>query len=952
MVLRGNRCFIFALLIFLCGLTYSQGYFNNWYFGNGASINFNSGPPVVTNNSSLHTVEGTACVSDFQGNLLFYTDGDTIWNKNHIPMPNGTGLMGNTSTSQSALIVRVPGDTMKYYVFTMQEWSFAGDLRYSIVDMTLNNGNGDIAMPSKNILLGTGYTEKLVAAKGNCGVWILTHKRGNNVFNAHFINSSGISAPVISNAGSIHVISSSAPGLTGVMKVSPNNQKIALATLTGVLEVLDFNNSTGVVSNAITLPVFPNQQPWGVCFSPDNSFLYAGEGSSPATAFNKLYQFNITSNVQSIIASTKILVGSPTTNLHIVFDIQIGPDNKIYVTRSGLGLLDVINNPNAAGVACNYLSGGVNIGGARVTVGLPNALRFSDVDFKVKLGKDTTICQGQSLTLNAGPANSYSWSTGSTASVINVSSPGIYWVLANNGTCSDPDSIVVSVVPNPTINLGNDITICQGQTVTLNAGSASSYSWSTGATTSTLNVSLAGTYWVQGNNANCSDKDSINVSVINLPNIFLGNDTTLCQGQSLTLNGSAAGTYSWSNGSTSSSINVSSSGIYWLQASNAQCSDHDSITVNFLPVPNVDLGKDTTICEGQVLTLNGGLANSYLWSNGTTLSTINVFSAGNYWVQANNSHCFDIDSINVGIINLPNSYLGNDTSICSGQSLILSGSIANSYLWSNGSTASSINISTSGIYWLQASNSQCLSVDSINVSVVNPPNVILGNDTIICQGQTLVLTGPVANSFLWSNGSVNSNLSISNSGTYWLQAGNANCFNTDSINITVNDLPMVNLGNDTTVCENKKLILFTTSVNSHTWIGGATTPTIEVDSPGIFWVIVNDGKCTNTDSISIMFSDCKKGFFLPQGFTPNGDGINDYFVIKKPDEVKLNLLIYNRWGEKVYEKDEYDNTWNGYPNINSFVIGHDKLPQGTYFVIVEILRETKEVITGFVVLQY
>ena len=472
----------------------------------------------------------------------------------------------------------------------------------------------------------------------------------------------------------------------------------------------------------------------------------------------------------------------------------------------------------------------------------------------VNLGNDTTLCQGQSVTLNGGSATSYLWSNGSTAPSINVSTSGTYWLQINGGQCPSSDTISITINPTPIVNLGNDTTICQGQTVTLNGGSATSYLWSNGSTASSINSSTSGIYWLQASNGQCSATDSITISINLNPTFNLGNDTTICQGQSVTLNGGSATSYLWSNGSTAPSINVSTSGIYWLQLSNGQCPSTDSITITINPNSIVNLGNDTTICQGQTVTLNGGSATSYLWSNGSTAPSINVSTSGIYWLQASNGQCSATDSITITINLNPTFNLGNDTTICQGQSVTLNGGSATSYLWSNGSTAPSINVSTSGIYWLQLSNGQCPSTDSITITINPNPIVNLGNDTTICQGQTVTLNGGSATSYLWSNGSTSTSINASTSGIYWLQASNGQCSATDSITITINPNPIVSLGNDTTICQGTAITLAGTGALTYTWDHGISNGVAFIQSAGttVYTVTGTDlNGCIDTAQISV-----------------------------------------------------------------------------------------------------
>jgi len=327
---------------------------------------------------------------------------------------------------------------------------------------------------------------------------------------------------------------------------------------------------------------------------------------------------------------------------------------------------------------------------------------------------------------------------------------------------------------------------------------------------------------------------------------------------------------------------------------------------------NLNLGNDTTLCQGQTVVLNGGSANSYLWSDGSTNSSINVSTPGTYWLQASNGQCSDRDSINIIFNSAPTVNLGNDTALCQGQTIVLNGGSANSYLWSDGSTNSSINVSTPGTYWLQASNGQCSDRDSINIIFNSAPTVNLGNDTTLCQGQTIVLNGGSANSYLWSDGSTNSSFNVSTPGTYWLQASNGECSDRDSINIIFNSAPTVNLGNDTTLCQGQTVTLNVGLATSYLWSNGSTASSINVSQQGAFWVEVRNNCLVNSDTIVINFKDCDCDVYIPNAFTPNMDNLNDTFLsISNCEFLEYKLKIFNRWGEKIFETNSSIESWNG-----------------------------------------
>jgi len=230
------KCFLFILIIFnLQSIAQNQA--NIWYFGWNAGIDFNGAVPVSISNGQLQTSEGCASICDgATGELLFYTDGVSVWDSTHTPMLNGTGLMGHLSSSQSAVIVPKPGSTTLYYIFTVDVQGGPFGLRYSIIDMTQNGGLGDILPPvgtNRNQPLITPVTEKLVAVPYNCiDYWVIAHEWLTNAFYAYPVTSAGIGAAVVSNIGQVHIGGMFGVGAAlGCMKVSPQVSSSRIACI-------------------------------------------------------------------------------------------------------------------------------------------------------------------------------------------------------------------------------------------------------------------------------------------------------------------------------------------------------------------------------------------------------------------------------------------------------------------------------------------------------------------------------------------------------------------------------------------------------------------------------------------------------------------------------------------------------------------------------------------------
>jgi hypothetical protein len=378
-----NNCYTvkrstFALALLLsCVFIQAQNETKYWFFGLNAGLNFNPGSPTVVTAGQINTTEGTSAISDNSGNLLFYTDGVTVWNKNHAIMPNGTGLLGDVSTTQSALIVKKPETAKTYYIFTLPAEG-TGDLHYSVVDMNLDGGNGDVT--TKNTFLRTNVTEKLTAIHHCNGIdiWVIGHDLNSNAFYAFPVTNAGVGTAVVTNIGRIH------KDVHGQMKISPMGLKLALTRDTVIqaspfngiasIDVVNFNNQTGTVTQPMTINQNNWQKSYGVEFSRDESRLYVTryDVNGLNGGNSELIQYNLTAPNP---ATTAVTIGT-SSDPNILRALQLGPDGKIYLSKSGTPFLCVVNTPTALGTACNYTDNAIDVDpgsvGAGCMLGLPN----------------------------------------------------------------------------------------------------------------------------------------------------------------------------------------------------------------------------------------------------------------------------------------------------------------------------------------------------------------------------------------------------------------------------------------------------------------------------------------------------------------------------------------------------------------------------------------------------
>lgn len=647
-----------------------------------------------------------------------------------------------------------------------------------------------------------------------------------------------------------------------------------------------------------------------------------GTPASTVTSPSHTYSTSGTFIVTLIAIDSSGCLFSDTSHLSIVIaplpNINIGNDTVLCQAPN------LILDAGTSGTIFNWSTGAISqtiladtVGSFWVEVSNGNCaasdtINIQQLDLFSPLGNDTTLCAGQSITLNAFVSGAtYVWSTGVTTPAITVSSAGQYWVIITLATCQTKDTVAINYVPYPVVNLPANSIICQNDSLLLDAGApASSYLWSTGATTQSVFISTPGTYFVTASNGQCSTSDTAIVIQRILPK--LGNDTALCVGQPVTLNAFISGaTYLWSTGETSSTITLSSAGQYWVTTSLATCQKSDTLSINYIPYPVVNLPASSIICQNDSLLLDAGApASSYLWSTGAITQNIFAASGGTYSVTASNGQCSTSDTAIIIQQILPK--LGSDTTLCAGQNLTLNVFVSGaSYQWSTGTTTSSINVVSPGQYTVTITLGACQAKDTMNVNFVSKPVVNLPSNIIICPNNSFVLdAGAPATAYLWSTGDTTQTVSVSGGGMISVIVSNAQCKTKDTT--IVNAVLPINWEKNSTLCNTQKFTLDAgPSGTSYLWSTGATTQSIDIIEPGSYWVVMNKSNCILSDTMLLDGGLGSGIVWFPNSFTPNANGLNDSFKGKGIDITYFHLIIFNRWGEVIFESEKEDEGWNG-----------------------------------------
>lgn len=915
-----NVLLTLSALIFLSGSVYSQFSNHRWLFGNGnAGIRFDT----ATNQPFQYNVKAnpygseatTTVVNERTGDLIFYTDGERVYDLNHNQVAIG---LGGSSSHVQCPVFPAPCGCDEYYLISSSAYGRGGRVVGETFSTLVQMRSGNVLVPtaSKAVRIEQSVYEGMVVIPkiGSPNYWIIGVKFDGRLY-VKEASCTGFGASQY-----FDFIPQGAPvnPQSFVMKYHPNSGKIALAysSNSGRVALIDFNANTGQLSNFSNLSI-TGALTYEAEWSPNGRFLYVAK-YLPST----LYQYDLINNTRTTIYSGGGRGGG----------VKLGPDNRIYhITNIAGTQIARVNSPDLAGAASNHALNafnlGTSVGGYRFgeTVGtelvgypdpfgiqarLPNCegdslivntLGFGWLQYRwegpqnftqntpnlavpnitnadtgwyvvtafkgnceikdsvylgplgqgagtLNLGPDTLICNGSNpqLTLNATmpSATSYRWQNGSNLPTFTATQSGIYWVEVTNACGVIRDSIVVGILATPApINLGVNRGICTGDTVRYSAplGNGLSYLWDNGETTAQRSpVTQTTTVWVQVSNACGSTSDTTQINLVPLPTIsnFPG-DTVICAGDSLQLNPSISnGGFGWAD-TTLPQLNrtITRPGTYTLIVGSVCGTTQETFTLNHInpPLP-FSLGNDTSLCPSQSLNLDITQPNvTYQWSDGDSLPLKSVSDAGWIWAEATNICGTFRDSVFITALPAPFVDLGNDTSLCRGDSIAIRAIISGAtWSWDDGSTDTTRIFNVGGWYWVDATTVCGTVRDSIRVyEIIVPPVIDLGNDTTVCEGDSLRIgSQSLASQYLWDDGRTDSFRVATTSGLYIQEVTNACGVTTDSIELTFLPLPRIFLGNDTFLCSGDLI-------------------TIDIRDTVLGTVLWNDG---STDSVRTFFA--------------------------------------------------------------------------------------------------
>lgn len=601
-------CLIVLPLLLLAGMARAQYNIPEnsiWKFGGGAGYNFNT---LSATTSVMSALECAQAVSDASGNLRFYTDGNRIWDVNNNPMPSANPIFPaplvnvTQSTVQGALIVPFVHDNNKYYVFSLSAQELAnnegGKLYYSVVDMTLNNGLGDIVAGTAHTLIDTGFSEHMIAVPACGGIWVVLHGRTSPVFKAYKIDANGLNtAPVLSQAGVQGYVgpgNSSNQGYqgnnfynVGQLAVSPDFKQLAAAYFKGnFVELYSFNNTTGTVTAKGVVDSSNDAYGfYGVSFSPDSKKLYASNCAA-AISLKAFNQYNLALPTMAQVRASRFFLGACNASLS---QLQLGPNGKIYLNGGYIAKLGTIEQPNLLGAAAGLSVQSTNLlAGTNVNYALQNTIMkpmmLTGDTFSIAW-KDTTLCRGDLATVTARTGGvDYHWNDGLTGAQRTINTAGVFWVYYTKNCAVYIDTLKVRIKSGG-VQLGPDTSVCGAYLLYPQFdGVPSSFRWNDGSSTPAYPVMNSGTVSIEAVINGCRLSDTVQINELTLY-ADIGEDTAFCAGTPIDLSYEVDPppntSILWSTGSTGKRIRVNAPGTYEVVLSHPKCGTFaDRVTVS------------------------------------------------------------------------------------------------------------------------------------------------------------------------------------------------------------------------------------------------------------------------------------------------------------------------------------------------------------------------------------
>lgn len=938
----------------------------------GASYLWNTGattPALTTGAPGTHTVEVTVdgCSSiasvlishlsvptvELGGDHAFCADGDT---RIGTTIPGATYLWSTGATTDSITVA----DAGTYWLeVTQNGCSNADTINLSVTPLPVVALGGDqqicpgitvtldASLPGATYLWSNGATTPTVEA--DQGTWAVDVTAagctGTDAVTITGLDRPGVDlgADTLLCPGGSLVLDATWPDATYVWNTGATTPTLTVEEpITAIVTLTDANGCT----NSDTINVAFGQ-PGSVDLGPDTvlcdneqlildattpgavSYIWSDGSGSPTLVADDEGVYWVELDVGDCTVSDTIEITlQPAPAISLGNDTMLCPGEALLLQPTPQAGVNLVWSDGSQGASLTVEDAGTYQVTATNSMGC-SAMASVEIayltDQAIDLGPDTTLCQGEELVLDADlPGGTTQWSGASNATTptIQVSDPGQYVATTTVSGCSFSDTVNVQFVGPPALQLGNDTTLCAGDSLVLSAAGAS-IMWDDGSQAPQRTVTQAGTYWATVSANGCTTTDSIVVAMVPLPPIPLGADTLLCEGEVLPVDlGIAGGSYAWNDGATEAQRDLPP-GTWHVEVVVAGCANSDTIQIGELPVPSLVLPSDTTLCEGEDWLIDVQQPDaSYAWTDGSTGPTLLVDMPGTYSVSLSREGCTATATVVVDVVDLSQFSLGPDTMLCPGETLVLTSAPYNgSVMWQDGTTAPQYTVHQAGTYSGTIEAGGCSGQAEIVVGYASLPDIDLGGDRTACEGDSLLLeVDPEGGTLLWSTGHTGNTLMVTQSGAYAATLLQEGCTVSDAVNILFHPVQdVLDLGNDGMICAGQTIVLNAFIPGGTTqWSDGSTGPTLVVDAPGTYGATVTGDCILATGVISFAPGDCMPLVHVPNAFSPDGDGRNEVFIplvglaISTSGAIdQWTFRIFNRWGLELFSTHAPGEGWDG-----------------------------------------
>ena len=720
-----------------------------------------------------------------------------------------------------------------------------------------------------------------------------------------------IFTPVVLNTGTLAVGATQVVNLSTAYDMSAGGTYTFDATATFTGDALITNDTMPTTTRLKTNPVVTASNDTTICIGSSAQLMANVTPNAPSGVFTNTNDFSVpdntatgTSSVITVngVAGAASSVMSVRVNLVHTFD----GDLDISLIAPNLSTIDLSSDNGSSGD--NYTNTVfVPTGAPSITTGVApmtgnytpeqpfsNLTGAANGNWTLKVADDASGDVGTLLDWtitfnNPEGIASYSWSpaTGLTSTTIAnpVATPTVNTtytvVVTDNSGCSSTDSVAITVSPLPVAPTASNTSVCSGNAATLTASGAGTLGWYTastggtylggGSTYITGAVTVDTTFFVRDSSSlGCvSSSTPVLVTITPNPTAPSAVSTAICANDSILLSATGAGVLGWYDAPTAGNYLAGGSSyqtpvlmtttLYYVQDSNSTTgcvSPRTIVTVTVNANPLADLGADTTQCAGTVLLDAGAGAVDYLWNDNSIAQTLTATISGTYSVTITDTitGCFSSDAIQVTINSLPTVSLGVDSVQCGGSIVLDAGNVGASYLWSDNTSAQTLSASASGQYYVTVTDANnCSASDSVNITINALPVVDLGNDSTQCGGGIVLDAGTDGTDYLWNDNTTAQTLTAFVTGQYYVTVTDSvtGCFATDSINVTLNQYPIVDLGADTTQCAGTVVLNASNAGASFLWNDNTTAQTLTVSASGQYSVAVTLSGCTTNDTIDV-----------------------------------------------------------------------------------------------------